>query len=179
MRLFARSTGQTLKAGRSHHISNGRTRESNMVDSPSPLHVVCAHCHRRNRIPRHRLADDPRCGACKRPVFSGAPVSLTDEQAWLHHVDGSDLPVVVDFWAAWCGPCRQLAPVYENAASRLEPRLRLLKVDVDALPAVANRWGIRSIPTLVAFRTGQEVGRQSGAPPPEALRQWLSQWALS
>lgn len=141
------------------------------------LHVACAHCHARNRLPRARLADSPRCGACKRPVFGGAPIALDDEAAWRAHVEGTDLPVVVDFWAAWCGPCRQMAPLFQAAAEHMEPHIRLLKVDVDALPGIAGRLAIRSIPTLVAFRQGIEVGRQSGVPPPGALREWLSRWA--
>lgn len=141
----------------------------------SALHVVCPHCHSRNRLPADRLKDRPRCGVCKQAVFTGHPVEL-DDQNFAAHIEGSDIPVVVDFWAAWCGPCRSLAPSYASAAAVLEPGLQLTKVNVDEAQQTAGRYGIRSIPTLVVFRNGKEIARQAGALPPQQLTAWLSQW---
>lgn len=139
----------------------------------SPLLVACPHCHRKNRIPAERLGDSARCGVCKQALFAGHPINVT-AATFEAHVSG-DLPVVVDFWAPWCGPCRSFAPVFEQAAAQLEPNLQLVKVDTEAEPALAQRFGIRSIPTLVAFRGGREAARIAGALPSAQFQQWVQQ----
>lgn len=137
------------------------------------LLVTCPHCHRQNRVPAARLADGGRCGACKQALFAGAPVALGSASLDAHLA--GDLPVVVDFWAPWCGPCRSFAPVFAQAAAQLEPEVRLAKVDTEAEPALAQRFGIRSIPTLAVFRGGRELARVSGALPPAQFLQWVRQ----
>lgn len=139
----------------------------------TPLDVPCPHCGALNRVPEERLGDHPVCGRCKQPLFEGRPVELGSGN--FDAIAGrGDLPVVVDFWAPWCGPCRHFAPVFAEAARTLEPRLRLAKVDTEAQPALAQRFGIRSIPTLMVFRHGREIARQAGALNPMQLRQFLA-----
>ena len=127
-------------------------------------YVVCAHCGAVNRLPLNRLADDPDCGRCHKPLLDGRPVELND-RSFDAFVRQTTLPVLVDFWAPWCGPCRQMAPQFEAAARQLKGRALLVKVNSDDSPAAASRFAIRSIPTLVRLQAGAELRRQSGALP--------------
>ena len=126
------------------------------------LHVVCPHCQATNRVRVVHLGSAPDCGQCKQPLFTGRPLAL-DEAGFERHLARSDLPVLVDFWAPWCGPCRMMAPAYEQAAARLEPQVRVVKVDTEQAQGLAARLNIRSIPTLALFQGGREVARQPGA----------------
>lgn len=137
------------------------------------LIVVCPHCDVPNRVPEARLTDGGTCGKCRRPLFTGHPLELTAAN-FDTHVGRSELPVVVDFWAPWCGPCRTMAPAFEQAARQLEPRVRLAKLNTETEPALAGRFGIRSIPTLAVFREGKEVARQSGAMDTGSLVRWIT-----
>ena len=139
----------------------------------TPLAVPCPHCAALNRLPEDRLGEHPNCGRCKQPLFEGKPTVLTTDNFEAVATRG-DLPVVIDFWAPWCGPCVGFAPVFAEAAASLEPRLRLAKVDTEAQPALAQRFGIRSIPTLLVMRQGREVARQAGALNGMQLRQFLA-----
>jgi thioredoxin 2 len=139
-----------------------------------PVHVVCPQCDAVNRVPSARLGEGAKCGKCHAPLFVGAPLAL-DEQRFDRHLGRGDLPLVVDFWAPWCGPCRSMAPAFEEAARRLEPGVRLAKVNTEEAQGLAMRFGIRSIPTLAIFRGGREIARTAGAMDLGSLTAWVRQ----
>jgi len=139
---------------------------------PPRLHIVCPHCTTTNRVPEARLAQAPKCGKCGTALFTAHPIEL-NAASFERHARDNDIPLVVDFWAPWCGPCRMMAPAYEQAAGMLEPHYRLAKLNTDAEQALAARYNIRSIPTLAIFKSGREVARQAGAMGAQDIVRWV------
>ena len=135
------------------------------------VQIFCPDCDTINRLPAARISDAPRCGACKASLFQGKPLALSEER-FRRHVRLSGLPMLIDFWASWCGPCRAMAPAFDAAARTLEPRMRLIKVSTEEAPALASELGITSIPTLALFAGGREVARQAGALPAGRIITW-------
>lgn len=139
------------------------------------FHIVCPDCGAVNRIPENRLADQPSCGKCHKPLFQAKPIAL-NQQTFQKHISRSDVPVLVDFWAPWCGPCKMMAPAFEQAAAQLEPGVRLAKVDTEANQQLGAMFNIRSIPTLALFKGGQEIARQPGAMGAADIVNWTRQY---
>jgi thioredoxin 2 len=138
-----------------------------------PLHLVCPHCQTMIRVPATKLTLGPRCGRCHQAVFNGHPVELT-EATFARQLERNDIPVLVDFWAPWCGPCRIMAPQFEQAAKLLEPRVRLAKINTETEQALGARFNIRSIPTMKLFLHGRELASQSGAVNARDIVQWVN-----
>ena len=135
-------------------------------------HVVCPHCQAVNRVPVAKLGQGARCGQCHGPLFDAHPVELT-QATFAKHLERNDIPLLVDFWAPWCGPCQVMAPQFVQAAQLLEPGVRLAKVNTEEEQALGARYGIRSIPTLALFRGGREVARQAGAMGVQDIVRWV------
>ncbi len=135
------------------------------------LHIVCPHCDAINRVPSDKLGEHPICGKCKQRLFTAHPVELNTDN-FNRHITRSEIPVLVDFWAPWCGPCKMMTPAFIQAAAQLEPAMRLAKLDTEQAHELAGHYQIRSIPTLALFKHGREVARQAGAMGVGGIVQW-------
>jgi thioredoxin 2 len=135
------------------------------------LHIVCPHCDGVNRLPAAKLHEQPTCGKCKKALFDAHPVELGSSN-FMQHISRNDIPVLVDFWAPWCGPCRIMAPAFVQAAKQLEPGMRLAKLNTEEAQELASRYNIRSIPTLALFAGGREIARQAGAMDTSGIVRW-------
>lgn len=138
-------------------------------------HIVCPSCSAINRIPAAKIDARPACGKCRKALFNQRPVALNSEN-FQKHINKNDIPVVVDFWAPWCGPCKMMAPAFEQAAAQLEPRARLAKLNTEDEQNIGARLNIRSIPTMVVFKNGREVARQAGAMSAADIRSWVENY---
>lgn len=139
-------------------------------------HLVCPACGATNRVPNTRLSQQPVCGKCKQSLFAAKPPELT-EQSFAKFIGNNDLPVVVDFWADWCGPCKSMAPAFTEAAKSLHPKAILAKLNTETAQSVAGNYAIRSIPTMIMFKGGREVARQSGAMSSSQIVNWVNSHA--
>jgi thioredoxin 2 len=137
------------------------------------LHLVCPNCQAVNRVPTIRLSQHPNCGKCHQPIFNGTPFEFT-AATFQNHIKNNDVPILVDFWAPWCGPCKSMAPAFAQAAVVLEPKIRLCKVNTDVEQVLGNQYGIHSIPILILFYAGKEVARQSGAMGLQDIVRWVN-----
>ena len=144
------------------------------ADAPEKVLIACASCGAANRVPTARLAEDPKCGKCGVPLLDGKPAAL-DDANFDSFLSRTELPVLVDFWADWCGPCHAMAPAFARAAADLKTTVRFAKVDTERAKTVAGRFGIRSIPTLILFRGAREASRVSGAMDARSITSWLQQ----
>lgn len=135
------------------------------------LHIVCPHCKATNRLPASRLKQQPKCGKCHQLLFSGTVLQLNSEN-FEAQISRNDIPLLVDFWADWCGPCKMMAPAFAQAAQLLKPQIRLVKLNTETEPGISARYNIRSIPTMILFQGGREVARQSGAMSSQDIVRW-------
>lgn len=139
--------------------------------------ISCPNCNAKNRLPSARLNDGPKCGKCKSPLFQGKPIEINSANV-AAILNNNEIPVLVDCWAPWCGPCKSFGPIFEQAAKELEPKLRLAKLNTENEQQLGGRWNIKSIPTLILFKQGKEYARTSGAMMLPQLKQWLAQQGL-
>lgn len=137
-----------------------------------PVHITCSHCMAKNRLPADKISQNPNCGKCKKSILVSAPLALTDGN-FQRFIQNNDLPVIVDFWASWCGPCQMMAPVYEQVSTQMNHQARFAKVDTEQARQVAGAYNIRSIPTIIVYKAGKEVARQAGAMDKTSLTNWV------